>query len=150
MIVLVMLLFQFCSPVKYLVNATPLLILICYCFLFYLSINKYILYKAGNRKPFLCTLCRYRSTILSLLRRHLVKRHECESLDRFRTRLCLNVQSLSLDSGRFELLYCPVGLTHPFSQRPKDFYSFSFLIQPLPGHRHFSMQSTPLSLERQT
>nr|XP_033475737.1 zinc finger protein 462-like [Epinephelus lanceolatus] len=40
------------------------------------SINKYVIYKSGTTKPFLCSLCSYRTTIIGLWRSHFMKSHE--------------------------------------------------------------------------
>ncbi|KAJ8006055.1 hypothetical protein DPEC_G00124290 [Dallia pectoralis] len=42
--------------------------------------DRHIRHCPGTMKPFRCTLCRYRTSILSLLKNHLLKEHEGESL----------------------------------------------------------------------
>uniref|UniRef100_A0A7N8Y892 Zinc finger protein 462-like n=1 Tax=Mastacembelus armatus TaxID=205130 RepID=A0A7N8Y892_9TELE len=43
------------------------------------NINKYVLYKAGITRPFLCRFCCYRTTVMGLWRSHFMKKHR-ESL----------------------------------------------------------------------
>ncbi|XP_040897778.1 zinc finger protein 462-like [Toxotes jaculatrix] len=40
------------------------------------NINKYVLYKSGTIKPFLCSFCSYRTTVLGLWRSHFMKAHQ--------------------------------------------------------------------------
>ncbi|XP_026176903.1 zinc finger protein 462-like [Mastacembelus armatus] len=39
------------------------------------NINKYVLYKAGITRPFLCRFCCYRTTVMGLWRSHFMKKH---------------------------------------------------------------------------
>uniref|UniRef100_A0A8C4I6G5 C2H2-type domain-containing protein n=1 Tax=Dicentrarchus labrax TaxID=13489 RepID=A0A8C4I6G5_DICLA len=39
------------------------------------NINKYIIYKAGTIRPFLCSFCSYRTTVMGLWRSHFMKKH---------------------------------------------------------------------------
>uniref|UniRef100_A0A3P9JKA0 C2H2-type domain-containing protein n=1 Tax=Oryzias latipes TaxID=8090 RepID=A0A3P9JKA0_ORYLA len=41
-----------------------------------LKMNKYVIHKSGTVKPFLCSCCSYRTTLLGLLRRHFLKNHQ--------------------------------------------------------------------------
>ncbi|KAF1389457.1 hypothetical protein PFLUV_G00073620 [Perca fluviatilis] len=40
------------------------------------NINKYVLYKAGTIKPFRCSFCSYRTTVMGLWRSHFMKTHQ--------------------------------------------------------------------------
>ncbi|KAK9522265.1 hypothetical protein VZT92_018742 [Zoarces viviparus] len=40
------------------------------------NINKYVLFKAGTIKPFLCSFCSYRTTVMGLWRCHFMKVHQ--------------------------------------------------------------------------
>nr|XP_046241347.1 zinc finger protein 462-like [Scatophagus argus] len=40
------------------------------------NINKYILYKAGTLRPFMCSFCSYRTTVMGLWRSHFMKKHK--------------------------------------------------------------------------
>ncbi|AWP07489.1 putative zinc finger protein 462-like [Scophthalmus maximus] len=40
------------------------------------NMNKYIVYKSGTIKPFLCGICSYRTTVLGLWRSHFRKKHQ--------------------------------------------------------------------------
>ncbi|XP_041643250.1 zinc finger protein 462-like isoform X2 [Cheilinus undulatus] len=40
------------------------------------KINKYIIYKSGTTKPFVCSFCSYRTNVMGLWRRHFMKNHE--------------------------------------------------------------------------
>uniref|UniRef100_UPI0037E8666A zinc finger protein 462-like isoform X2 n=1 Tax=Semicossyphus pulcher TaxID=241346 RepID=UPI0037E8666A len=40
------------------------------------KINKYIIYKSGTTKPFLCSFCSYRTNVMGLWRRHFMKNHK--------------------------------------------------------------------------
>ncbi|KAM8885370.1 zinc finger protein 462-like isoform 1-T4 [Spinachia spinachia] len=45
------------------------------------NINKYVLYKAGTTRPFLCSFCSYRTTVMGLWRCHFLKVHqECSDV----------------------------------------------------------------------
>ncbi|XP_024131126.1 zinc finger protein 462 [Oryzias melastigma] len=41
-----------------------------------LEIDKYLVHKTGTLKPFRCSCCSYRTTLLGLLRRHFMKKHQ--------------------------------------------------------------------------
>ncbi|XP_020499656.3 zinc finger protein 462-like [Labrus bergylta] len=40
------------------------------------KINKYIIYKSGTTKPFVCSFCSYRTNVMGLWRRHFMKSHQ--------------------------------------------------------------------------
>ncbi|XP_071339742.1 zinc finger protein 462-like isoform X2 [Trachinotus anak] len=50
-----------------------------------LNINKYVLYKSGTLRPFLCGYCSYRTTVLGLWKSHFMKNHHDVIMDRVRT-----------------------------------------------------------------
>ncbi|XP_040010706.1 zinc finger protein 462-like [Xiphias gladius] len=45
------------------------------------NINKYVLYKSGTLRPFLCSFCSYRTTVLGLWRSHFMKQHQNVIMD---------------------------------------------------------------------
>ncbi|KAK5870857.1 hypothetical protein PBY51_003769 [Eleginops maclovinus] len=45
------------------------------------SINKYVQFKAGTLRPFLCSICSYRTTVMGLWRSHFIKIHKDVILD---------------------------------------------------------------------
>ncbi|XP_051278423.1 zinc finger protein 462 [Dicentrarchus labrax] len=45
------------------------------------NINKYIIYKAGTIRPFLCSFCSYRTTVMGLWRSHFMKKHHDVLMD---------------------------------------------------------------------
>ncbi|XP_070760275.1 zinc finger protein 462-like [Enoplosus armatus] len=45
------------------------------------KINKYVLYKTGTMRPFLCSFCSFRTTAMGLLRSHFTKRHKDVIMD---------------------------------------------------------------------
>ncbi|XP_041793929.1 zinc finger protein 462-like isoform X2 [Chelmon rostratus] len=45
------------------------------------NINKYVLYKAGTMRPFLCSFCSYRTTVMGLWRCHFLKTHQDVIMD---------------------------------------------------------------------
>nr|XP_040051082.1 zinc finger protein 462-like [Gasterosteus aculeatus aculeatus]XP_040051083.1 zinc finger protein 462-like [Gasterosteus aculeatus aculeatus] len=45
------------------------------------NINKYVLYKAGTTRPFLCSFCSYRTTFMGLWRCHFMKVHQDFTMD---------------------------------------------------------------------
>ncbi|KAK2837924.1 hypothetical protein Q5P01_015136 [Channa striata] len=40
------------------------------------NINKYVIYKSGTIRPFLCSICSFRTTVLGLWKSHFMKKHQ--------------------------------------------------------------------------
>ncbi|XP_070689526.1 zinc finger protein 462-like [Pempheris klunzingeri] len=45
------------------------------------NINKYVVYKPGPKRPFLCSFCSYRTTVMGLWRSHFMKKHKDVIMD---------------------------------------------------------------------
>ncbi|GAA6218702.1 zinc finger protein 462-like [Lates japonicus] len=45
------------------------------------NINKYVIYKSGTLRPFLCSFCSYRTTVLGLWRSHFMRKHQDVIMD---------------------------------------------------------------------
>ncbi|XP_029294924.1 zinc finger protein 462-like isoform X2 [Cottoperca gobio] len=97
------------------------------------DINKYVLYKIGTIKPFLCSFCSYRTTVMGLWRSHFMKTHKDDIADPDETD---NQDEQRADkeplSSSEELNYCiepeitekSLYLEPPDVQRQLNHYSF--------------------------
>ncbi|KAF3695504.1 Zinc finger protein 462 [Channa argus] len=50
------------------------------------NINKYLIYKSGTLRPFLCSICSFRTTVLGLWKSHFMKKHQDYLMDTGETR----------------------------------------------------------------
>ncbi|XP_071396746.1 RE1-silencing transcription factor-like [Centroberyx affinis] len=102
--------------------------------------NKYIRYQSGTVKPFRCGICSYRTTIMGLLRSHLMKKHGAECSD-------ISMSSAETDN-QDEESNLMADKEPPYSS---DVQEFNCLTQP-PDESEFiekSMYSEPPDVQRQ-